>query len=71
MKLKKPKIAKSAGIGFFIAFIRLTGSKIIVQDPNIFVTLGNLRETTVLLSIPGFTLMIVLKAYKSGEQFSG
>ncbi|MGB9938825.1 NCS2 family permease [Methanosarcina sp.] len=61
---KNLKIAISAGIGFFIAFIGFTGSKIIVQDPNTFVTLGNLRETTVLLSILGFTLMIVLQAYR-------
>jgi len=61
---KNLKIAISAGIGFFIAFIGFTGSKIIVQDPNTFVTLGNLRETTVLLSILGFTLMIILQAYR-------
>jgi len=61
---KNLKIAISAEIGFFIAFIGFTGSKIIVQDPNTFVTLGNLKETTVLLSILGFTLMIVLQAYR-------
>lgn len=64
---KNLKIAISAGIGVFIAFIGFTGSKIIVQDPNTFITLGNLRETTVLLSILGFTLMIVLQAYRVRE----
>src|SRR5690606_4604674 len=61
---KNLKISISAGIGFFIAFIGFTGSKIIIQDPTTFLTLGNLRETTVLLSILGFTIMIVLQAYR-------
>lgn len=61
---KNLKIAISAGIGFFIAFIGLTGAKIVVQDPNTYIALGDLGETTVLLSIVGFGLMVVLQAYR-------
>lgn len=68
---KNLKISISAGIGFFIAFIGLTGSKIIIQVPTTFLTLGNLKETTVLLSILGFTIMIVLQAYRVRGQFYG
>ena len=68
---KNLKISISAGIGFFIAFIGFTGSKIIIQDPTTFLTLGNLKETTVLLSILGFTIMIVLQAYRVRGQFYG
>ncbi|HIH74474.1 MAG TPA: NCS2 family permease [Methanosarcina sp.] len=61
---KNLKIAISAGIGFFIAFIGLTGAKIVVQDPNTYVALGDLGETTVLLSVIGFVLMVVFQAYR-------
>ena len=54
------KHAVSSGIGLFIAFIGLKNAGIIVSDPATFVTLGNLTEPGVLLSIFGILCIGVL-----------
>lgn len=47
------KLATSVGVGLFIAFIGLKSAGIIVDDPVTFVTLGNIREPSVLISLFG------------------
>ena len=60
------KRAVSAGIGAFIAFIALEQTKIIVANDATFVTLGNLKDSEVLLALFGLVLAIyfTLKSYK-------
>lgn len=58
------KYAVGAGIGFFIAFVGLTSSGIIVADPATYVTLGNLGDPVVLLALFGIFLTIVLLSIK-------
>lgn len=53
------KIAVGAGIGFFIAFIGLKNAGIVV-DGATYVTLGELSQPTVLLSLFGIVLVFVL-----------
>jgi len=59
---KNLKLAVGAGIGFFIAFIGLKNAGIITGSPATFVTLGNLAQPTVLLSIFGLFLVFILYA---------
>lgn len=54
------KQAIGVGIGLFIAFIGLKGAGIIVPDKATFLALGNLHNTTTLLSIAGLLLTAVL-----------
>lgn len=54
------KQAVGAGIGFFIAFIGLTDSGIIVSSKDTVVKLGNLGNPGTLLAIVGIGLMAVL-----------
>jgi AGZA family xanthine/uracil permease-like MFS transporter len=56
--------AVAGGIGLFIAFIGLRNSGIIVPSPATTVTLGNLHEPAVLLSIFGILLIAVLQAFR-------
>ncbi len=60
------KRAVSAGIGAFIAFIALEQTKIIVANESTLVTLGNLKDSSVLLALFGLVLAILftLKKYK-------
>jgi len=58
------KLASAAGIGFFIAFIGLKSSGLVVSDPNTFVTLGALHSPPVLLSLTGLIILISLSARK-------
>lgn len=58
------KKAVSVGIGLFIAFIGLAGSKIVVAHPATFVALGKVFEGTALLSLIGLVIAGVLLAYK-------
>jgi len=58
------KIAISAGIGCFIAFIGLKQSGIIVSHKVTFVTLGNLSDKNVLLAIAGLFILIGLVIWK-------
>lgn len=57
-----------AGIGFFIAFIGLVKMGVIVASPATLVTIGNLKNPTVLLAIFGLLITIILLSlnYKSG-----
>ena len=58
---KNLKIAVGAGIGFFIAFIGFKNAGIVVLDPDgTYVTLGLLNNPTVLLSLFGIILVLVL-----------
>lgn len=58
------KLAIGAGIGFFIAFIGLRNSGIIVANQDTFVALGKLSDPVVLLAIFGILLTVVLLATK-------
>lgn len=63
---KSLKIAVGAGIGFFIAFIGFKNAGVIVMDPvGTYVKLGPLNEPTVLLSLFGILLVLVLGSLKS------
>jgi Permeases len=56
----------SAGLGAFIAFVGLRGSKIIVSEPTAtLVTLGSLSDPAVLLSLFGIILVLVLMNIKT------
>jgi len=59
------KIAFAVGIGFFLCFIGLNYTGVVtLGTPGAPVTLGDIGSTTVLLSIAGLFLMIVLLALK-------
>lgn len=60
------KRAVSAGIGAFIAFIGLKEMGVVVSSEATLVTLGNLKEPTVLLGLFGLALglFFVIKKYK-------
>jgi AGZA family xanthine/uracil permease-like MFS transporter len=53
-----------AGIGFFIAFIGLKNAGIVVADGATFVALGDFSNPTVLLSLFGIVIALVLYAVK-------
>ncbi len=53
------KLAIGAGIGFFVAFLGLKNAGIVVASESTFVTLGNLANPTVLLSIVGIIITII------------
>ena len=52
--------AISPGIGLFIAFVGLKGAGIVTSSESTFITLGNLHNPAVLLSIFGIILTAVL-----------
>lgn len=54
------KQAIGAGIGFFIAFIGLVNSGIIVKNEATLVGIGNLREPATILAIMGIVITIYL-----------
>ena len=54
------KKAISIGIGLFIAFIGLHDANIVVGNKDTLVTLGNMKDITVLLAIFGIILMGIL-----------
>jgi len=56
------KLAISAGIGLFLGTIALKNAGVIVAHPSTLVTLGNLHQPSVLLSIAGFLIMVALDA---------
>lgn len=60
------KRALSAGIGAFIAFIGLKEMGIVISSDATLVTLGNLKDPTVLLGLLGLALglFFVIKKYK-------
>ena len=54
------KNAISAGIGLFIAFVGLQGSKIVVADQTTFLTIGNITEGQALMAMIGLIITSVL-----------
>lgn len=54
------KSAISAGIGLFIAFVGLRLSSVIIADPINLVKLGDLHSPTVLLTLFGLMLTVIL-----------
>ncbi len=66
------KLAMSAGIGIFIAFVGLQGGGLIVKEESTLVTIGSLTHGETWLSIFGFFVIIVLIARKvAGAIFIG
>ena len=61
---KNMKLAIGAGIGFFIAFIGLKNSGLIVASPSTYVTLGDVTNPTVLLTI--FALIVTVALLVQG-----
>lgn len=57
---KELKFALSAGIGFFIAFLGVKNAGLIVSNPATFVGLGDLTDPSVLLSVLGLVITLVL-----------
>ncbi len=56
------KHAVAAGIGLFIAYIALTGAKIIIPSEATTTTLGNLNDPTVLITLAGILITSALIA---------
>jgi len=54
------KAAVSAGVGIFISFIGLTNSGIITANPATFVSMGNLSDPKVMLTLTGLLISAVL-----------
>ncbi|MFA7043345.1 MAG: NCS2 family permease [Bacteroidales bacterium] len=54
------KNAISAGIGLFIAFVGLQGSKIVVADQTTFLTIGHITEGQALMAMIGLIITSVL-----------
>jgi AGZA family xanthine/uracil permease-like MFS transporter len=62
------KLAIGAGIGFFIAFVGLKNSAIIIANESTFVGIGDFSDPTVLLSVFGIliTIFCVVKKIPAG-----
>lgn len=58
------KLALTAGIGMFLAFLGLKNAGVIVSNQDTYVTLGSLLAPPALLAIFGFTLTSVLLALR-------
>lgn len=56
---KNMKLAVTGGIGLFIAFIGLVGSKLVIADPNTMVTMGEFSPAVVVTAI-GLIVIAVL-----------
>lgn len=56
------KVGITVGIGLFIAFLGLRMSGIIVQNPETFVSFGDITEPVTLLSIIGLFITLILVA---------
>ncbi len=54
------KYAIATGIGFFITFIGLKNSGLVVGNPETLVSLGDIKSITVLLSLFGLVITIIL-----------
>lgn len=65
------KFAVTAGIGLFIAFIGLTGSGIVVSNPNTFLAIGDFTRPTVIIASIGVLIIAILdkKKYKASILF--
>ncbi|NBY18711.1 NCS2 family permease, partial [bacterium] len=62
------RIASAAGIGIFLSFIGLKNMGLVVSDPNTFVKIGTLSETT-FISFSGLLLSFFLLRKKSPFAF--
>ena len=60
------KFSTAAGIGLFIAFVGLKNAKIVVAQPETFVTLGKFADREVQLAVLGLALTAVLMARRIG-----
>jgi adenine/guanine/hypoxanthine permease len=62
------KRATASGIGLFIAFIGLQNAKIVVKNPATLVSLGNLSDPGVLLTIVGLivTIFFLVRGIQGG-----
>jgi len=58
------KFAAASGIGLFIAFIGLQHSTLVVGNPVTLVQMGEVRDTTVLVSLAGLALTCILLVLK-------
>lgn len=58
------KFAIGGGIGLFLALVALKNAGIIVDNPATLVGLGDLKSPTVLLSLLGFFIIVVLHQFK-------
>ncbi|MDK2126061.1 NCS2 family permease [Parachitinimonas caeni] len=58
------KLSISAGVGMFLAIIALKNAGIVVAHPATLVTMGNVHDPKVLLSIFGFMLVLALEYRK-------
>ena len=54
------KLAIGAGIGFFLAFLGLANSGIVIASPSTIIGLGNLASPPVLLALIGIVITLVL-----------
>jgi AGZA family xanthine/uracil permease-like MFS transporter len=59
------KLGISAGIGFFLGIIALSGSGVIVADEATLVSLGDLTATPAIFMLLGFVLIAALAARKT------
>lgn len=58
------KVAVTAGIGFFIAFLGLQKGGLVIGDPDTMVTMGNLANPTTAFFFGGILLTIALVALR-------
>ena len=58
------KFAIGGGIGLFLALIALKNAGIIVANQATFVGLGDIKQPTVLLTLFGFLLIVILHQFK-------
>jgi AGZA family xanthine/uracil permease-like MFS transporter len=56
--------AVAGGIGIFIALLGFRNAGLVVADPKVLVTLGNLHNATAVLSLVGLVLMVALHLRK-------
>lgn len=54
----------TAGIGLFLAIISLKSCGIIAANPATFITLGDLHQTSVILAVIGFFMIVALDKWK-------
>lgn len=65
-------MAVGAGIGLFIAFVGLQGSKIVVSNPDTIVSFGNIHSGPVLLTVFGLIITVILMVLRvNGGIFFG
>ncbi|KOA77456.1 NCS2 family permease [Clostridium botulinum] len=54
------KLAVTAGIGLFIAFIGFSNAGIVVKNPDTFLKIGNFTTPTVIIACIGITVIVIL-----------